>query len=319
MGFYAFENNFKLSYKYQISRLFVLFGLVVLATSAYLLLSGLAFMGVWFFDFAWWSYILILDGLVFRAKRESLIFSHFRYFVFLVFWSAVLWFTFEIFNIRLENWKYINIPSTDWVRWAGYCISYSTVLPAIFETVDFLSAVGFIKNIRVKFITVPGWITVPSVVAGVVMLALPVVWPKYFFPLIWGGFVLLLDPVNYRFRRPSILGDWEVGNMAGIMSFLVAGFICGGLWELWNFWAKAKWIYQVPFVGDWKVFEMPVLGYLGFPPFALECFVMVSFLRGIWDKGNFGLKFLLFTVGLGIIAFGCYAVDTYTVKSFLPY
>jgi hypothetical protein len=29
-----------------------------------------------------------------------------------------------------------------------------------------------------------------------------------------------------------------------------------------------------------KIFEMPVLGYLGFPPFALECYAMWHFLRG---------------------------------------
>jgi hypothetical protein len=28
---------------------------------------------------------------------------------------------------------------------------------------------------------------------------------------------------------------------------------------------------------NWKVFEMPLLGYLGFAPFALECFVMYEF------------------------------------------
>jgi hypothetical protein len=28
-----------------------------------------------------------------------------------------------------------------------------------------------------------------------------------------------------------------------------------------------------------KLFEMPVLGFLGFPPFALECFLMYRFVR----------------------------------------
>jgi hypothetical protein len=30
-----------------------------------------------------------------------------------------------------------------------------------------------------------------------------------------------------------------------------------------------------------KVFEMPVLGYLGSPPFALECYAMYHWLRGL--------------------------------------
>ena len=43
---------------------------------------------------------------------------------------------------------------------------------------------------------------------------------------------------------------------------------------------RAKWIYTVPGLSDWKLFEMPVLGFLGFPPFALECFTMYVFRGG---------------------------------------
>jgi hypothetical protein len=46
------------------------------------------------------------------------------------------------------------------------------------------------------------------------------------------------------------------------------------LWELFNFRARTKWIYTVPGFEELKLFEMPVLGFLGFPPFALECYEM---------------------------------------------
>ena len=36
----------------------------------------------------------------------------------------------------------------------------------------------------------------------------------------------------------------------------------------------AKWHYIFPMFQQWKIFEMPAPGYLGFLPFALECFVM---------------------------------------------
>ena len=57
---------------------------------------------------------------------------------------------------------------------------------------------------------------------------------------------------------------------------LLSGALCGFLWELWNFRAGSKWIYTVPHVGFLKVFEMPLLGFLGFPPFALECYAMTA-------------------------------------------
>lgn len=40
------------------------------------------------------------------------------------------------------------------------------------------------------------------------------------------------------------------------------------------------WPYPVPYLGHVKVLEMPGLGDLGFPPFALECSAMSHWRRG---------------------------------------
>ncbi|MBI2080877.1 MAG: hypothetical protein HYT86_03990, partial [candidate division NC10 bacterium] len=58
--------------------------------------------------------------------------------------------------------------------------------------------------------------------------------------------------------------------------WFVGGTICGVLWEFWNYWATAKWHYTVPITAEWKIFEMPVAGYLGFGPFAVECYLMYN-------------------------------------------
>jgi len=42
----------------------------------------------------------------------------------------------------------------------------------------------------------------------------------------------------------------------------------------------------VPLAGKVKIFEMPVLGYLGFPVFALECYVMVEFVKHIFGRSG---------------------------------
>jgi hypothetical protein len=57
--------------------------------------------------------------------------------------------------------------------------------------------------------------------------------------------------------------------------------VCGILWEFWNYWAGARWIYVFPLAQHWKLFEMPAPGFLGFPPFAVECFAMYEFLRAL--------------------------------------
>ena len=35
----------------------------------------------------------------------------------------------------------------------------------------------------------------------------------------------------------------------------------------------------MPLLSEIKLFEMPVLGFLGFPPFALECYVLYQFAK----------------------------------------
>ena len=47
--------------------------------------------------------------------------------------------------------------------------------------------------------------------------------------------------------------------------------ICGFVWETWNYYSYAKWIYNVPWVERWKVWEMPVLGFAGYLPSGMEC------------------------------------------------
>jgi hypothetical protein len=114
-------------------------------------------------------------------------------------------------------------------------------------------------------------------VCCIVPVLVPVRLGQYLFGVVWVGFVFLLDPLNHWAKGPSLLGDLEAGRTARIKSLLASGMVCGILWEFWNYWAAAKWVYTFPIMQNWKVFEMPLLGYLGFAPFALECFVMYEF------------------------------------------
>ncbi|MGH9692234.1 MAG: hypothetical protein ACRD4C_14345 [Candidatus Acidiferrales bacterium] len=97
------------------------------------------------------------------------------------------------------------------------------------------------------------------------------------------GFVLLLDPLNRRLGLPPIIGDLAEGFRRRAYGFFLSGWICGWLWEFWNNWAAAKWHYIFPIAQQWKIFEMPAPGYLGFLPFALECFSM--YVTAIWLTG----------------------------------
>jgi hypothetical protein len=130
---------------------------------------------------------------------------------------------------------------------------------------------------------------------GALCLVSSVIIPKYFFSLIWGGFIFLLEPFLCRFGGKSLLKDFEEGNPRKFYLLLIAGLICGLLWEFWNFWAYAKWIYTVPFFEETKGFEMPFLGFLGFPPFAVQVYVMYNLIslfrygRG-WEASTYQLN-----------------------------
>jgi hypothetical protein len=41
----------------------------------------------------------------------------------------------------------------------------------------------------------------------------------------------------------------------------------------------------VPILSDVKIFEMPILGFGGFPPFAVECFAMYVAIRRLLWRG----------------------------------
>ena len=70
--------------------------------------------------------------------------------------------------------------------------------------------------------------------------------------------------------------------------------------------------------GKLKLFEMPVLGFFGFPPFAVECFVLVQFL-GLLDARRARKKgFVWQAVPLWLFFYGVMfaAIDHYTVRSY---
>jgi hypothetical protein len=282
----------------------------------------------WFYCFAWWCYILFMESFLHIRGARSLLFSAPREFFLLLPISLNIWLIFEAFNFRLHNWSYLNVPPDLATRWAGYAISFATVIPGIFTSKHFLEHLGLFRHQRaVSPLTDARRLYAPCFWLGAVQLALPLIWPRYFFPLVWGGFIFLVEPLNHKLRAKSLLRDWEVGSLRRFLVLLVAGACCGLFWEFWNFWAGAKWVYSVPFV-DWlKIFEMPILGFLGFPPFAVECYVMVEgfrLFRSKLEKRFDGAQLRLVWAGLlvVVVVIDCavfWGMDRWTVRSFRPF
>jgi Domain of unknown function (DUF4332) len=269
------------------------FGILFLFLSEIFLFKKVEPIYSWFYCLAWWSYIFAVDGVIFRLKGTSLIVSRRKEFFLMIPWSVCIWLIFEAANLSLENWYYINLPYSLIERWLGYAIAYGTILPGLFETTALLEAIGLFKTSRTRPTHLSRNTHIAFMFLGIFSIFSSVLMPP-FFPLIWVGFIFLLEPLNYRFGGRSLLRDIEDGDPRRIYLLLIAGLICGLLWEFWNFWALSKWVYTVPFFETIKGFEMPFPGFLGFPPFAIQAYVMYNFIslfrfgRG-WEESTYNL------------------------------
>ncbi|MEW6324685.1 MAG: hypothetical protein AB1515_04795 [Nitrospirota bacterium] len=284
----------------------------------------------WFYPIVWWSYIFMFDAVVWRRTGASLIWDNGRRFWLMAWWSAAIWLIFEVFNLRLENWWYHDIPAARWQRWPGTIIAFATVVPLLAVTERLLASFGLFDRLRTSTRSVtPGFLRNFQIAGGAMLLAALAV-PRYAFPLVWGGAFFLIDPVNYRAGAPSLLREWVRGSPGRTFRLLLAGLIAGLLWELWNFWATARWSYTVPFVGEWKIFEMPILGFLGFPPFALEAFALYQFFCRPWGAGIWPpqapparrpapwLAWVTAGVSAGFSVAALWAIEQHTILSFAP-
>jgi hypothetical protein len=246
----------------------------------------------WNTPIAWTGFILFADALVWRARGDSWIRSAPREFAALALVSIALWLVFEGFNQRIDNWYYTGLPDNAALRYFGYAWSYATIWPAIFEGAELIGVLRRTeRSERTDGIELQSVRSLPSVLslqAGALMLASPFLVSRaaarYLAAPVWLGFIFLLDPINARLGGESIWRDWSSGRRSLPVNLMLSGLLCGILWEFWNFWAQAKWHYTVPIMERWKIFEMPVPGYLGFPAFALECFTMYVFVRLLFSR-----------------------------------
>jgi hypothetical protein len=267
------------------------FGLAVIVGAEILLASGNVLVAGWFTPIVWTGYVLLVDALALRVTGRSYLVSDRSEGLLVALASVACWWLFEFYNApRFWRggadavglwWQYHGLEPNLFLRRVGYDWSFATIFPALFLTAAALRAT-IVRRARVRPLRLPPTVLGLTMAVGAVSVVLPlVIVSAWLVPLVWIGWALLLEPLNARAGRPSWLADLGHGDASRLLALLGAGAVCGVLWEFWNYWAATRWTYTVPYLGGVKVFEMPVLGYLGFPPFALECYAMYHCLRGL--------------------------------------
>jgi hypothetical protein len=304
-------------------RIYGWFGLLLLIVSEYCLFHRIEPFYTWFYCFAWWSYILMADNLLLKLRGWSLLTDRRREFWSMLPLSVFIWLIFEAYNFVIHNWAYTVAPPQIWQRWPGYALSFATVLPGIFVTSDLLELI-FGRTSRPAAseceILPPGPRSRPSrtfITLGLALTVAPLLWPQYCYSAVWLGPIFLLDPLLEKAGIRSLSLSIASKDRSRIWSLMLGGLLCGLMWEFWNYWAGSKWSYSVPLLGKWKVFEMPLLGFLGFPPFALECWIMYHLLRAIPRRTDSTATRIAWWLCLGVVCIIIFhGIDHHTVIRF---
>lgn len=236
---------------------------------------------VYFFPL-WLGYALAVDGLVLVRRGTSLLTRSRRDFALLFVISAPSWWLFELINRHTQNWTYVGAELFTDVQYVVLCtIAFSTVMPAVFETAELIRSFGWTDRTtagpRISRTRRAASLCLVMGLAAGVLIAW---WPTTFYPLVWGMLVGLIEPLNVWLGRPSLLHDLGRGDWAPAACVAAGALTCGFFWELWNVYSFPKWTYHTPGVDALYVFEMPLLGYVGYLPFGLELYALGRLARG---------------------------------------
>jgi len=191
-----------------------------------------------------------------------------------------LWWYFEAINGPTANWQYMGRDRYDDFDYAVFAsISFATVVPALAAAT---AMIGRFTNGLSERVSSPdrrygfSGFAILLIGSGIVCKAATLMAPSIFYPLVWISPFLLFDGLVIAAGGHSLVMELSKGIWRRAAVIAGAGLLCGGLWEFWNFWAFPKWTYDIPLLDFVPVFELPILGYGGYIPFAWSVVQLVA-------------------------------------------
>ena len=228
----------------------------------------------------WLSYILSANALTHRRTGHCPMVDQPLSFLILFPLSAAFWWFFEYLNRFVQNWRYVGVELSPPEYFIYATLSFSTVLPAFISTRQWLLSFSWFEE-RIQGFP-PFHTPHPRMLAALTLLAAGMgllflgVLPNYFFSLLWVSPLLILISLQALMREKHLCSAIAYGDWRAILGSALAALVCGFFWEMWNYYSLAKWMYRVPFVQRFQIFEMPLLGYAGYLPFGAQCAVIVD-------------------------------------------
>jgi len=241
----------------------------------------------WGFFPLWLGYTIFVDAVVYSRKGTSLIARNLKLFIGLFLISIPSWWLFELYNTITNNWLYDGrqfFTNIEYYLLAS--LSFSTVMPAVFETSELVGTFKWINHLNIKREIEPSLKTVWFlIITGILVLVIIIVFPEIFYPLVWLSAFLIIEPINILMKNNSIFDYTASGEWRTVLALAFGCLICGFFWEMWNYYSYPKWKYNLPMLNTLHVFEMPLPGYIGYLFFPFELFTIYNFITGI-----FGIK-----------------------------
>jgi hypothetical protein len=236
----------------------------------------------------WFSYIVVVNALCFHRQGHSLLTDRPGFFLLLFPSSAVFWWFFEYLNRFVQNWYYTGTEFSPWAYFWYATLPFSTVLPAVLSTKQWLQSAKWL-NLAYGNTDPIRW-PHPKKTAGCILLlsaaglAVIGIWPNYLFPLLWVSPLLIIVCLQTLMRERQVFSAIAAGDWRSAVAAVLATSVCGFFWEMWNYFSMAKWVYSVPLVHRFLIFEMPLLGYGGYLPFGLECLAIGGMLEKFYNS-----------------------------------
>tara|TARA_B110000211_G_C14047125_1_gene539529 strand:+ start:420 stop:1613 length:1194 start_codon:yes stop_codon:yes gene_type:complete len=251
-----------------------------------------------------WGFIFIIDGITFkRTAGESIIGSSPREMVGLAVASVSGYLLFEYLNLFVGDLWYYEfgdlMPANEFLLYA--IVGSSGLMPMAFVWYSLLRTFKIMRNrfdngIKLKF---SDWLKNVILVFGFASLVCSVIWPDLLFFSIWMAPLLIIAVLLSKMGIWSPFKEIEYGNWTPVLLFAVSYLFQGLCIECWNYLSgthvngvletssAAYWKYSLPYVENPKLFEMPLVGYLGYFPFSIFCWlwwILYAFQQGIPSK-----------------------------------
>lgn len=238
-----------------------------------------------------WGFSLMLDGWVYKRNGGRSILSVRPQELFGIGVASISgWMIFEFLNFFIDdNWYYPWGNIIDREEFLLYaCIISSGLLPLAFEWYCLFKT---FPKLNFRFTNGPKIVLGKGIKLFFLLLALFGMFISSFYPNIL-FFVVWVSPPVILALVLNYVGVWTPldpigkGNWGPTLLSALTYFVTGFCLEGQNYLSAvhdgqkvlytgdpAYWQYSLPFVNVWHVFEMPLLGFYGYLPFGVYCWL----------------------------------------------